>query len=144
MTEQHKKIADALTRAQHAAQTGDLKAAAHWAKIAAKQSPRDPLPCLLLGDMELASACFQSATKHYREALRRKPDLVAGHGNLGVAWLRQGEFQKAEQCFERVLRLHPHDVCALLNLGYAAQSQGRDEIALGYYRQVIAIDPGFL
>lgn len=141
MNEQPKQIANAQAQAQHAAHLGDLKAAAHWAKIAAKQSPRDPLPYLLLGDMALAGACYQEAAKHYREALRRQPDLVAGHGNLGVAWLRQGEFQKASQCFERVLRLQPNDVSALLNLGYAAQSQGLTDAALAYYRQVMTVAP---
>ena len=141
MTGQHKQITPAMAEAHRAAQAGDLEAAARWANEAAKQSPRDPLPHLLLGDIELACAHFQAAAKHYREALRRKPDLVAGHGNLGVAWLRQGEFQKAAQCFERVLRLHPNDASALLNLGYAAQAQGQTEAALRHYRQAIAAAP---
>lgn len=138
---QQKQISAALIQAHRAAEAGNLEAARSLAKEAAKQSPSDPMPHLLLGDIDLACARFQAAAKCYREALRRQPALVAGHGNLGVAWLRQGEFQKASLCFERVLRLKPNDVSALLNLGYAAQSQGRTDAALGYYRQAMTVAP---
>ena len=138
---QQKQISATLTQAHRAAEAGNLEAARRLAKAAAKQSPSDPMPHLLLGDIDLACARFQAAAKSYREALRRQPDLVAGHGNLGVAWLRQGEFQKATQCFERVLRLNPNDVSALLNLGYAAQSQGQIQAALNYYQQAMTLAP---
>lgn len=141
MSEQHKQISTTLAQAHHAAQAGDIEAAVRWARLAGKQAPNDPLPKLLLGDIELAFARFPAAAKHYREALRCKPDLVAGHGNLGVALLRQGQFLKATECFKRVLRLHPNDASALLNLGYIAQAQGQAESALRYYQQVIAAAP---
>ncbi len=130
-----------MEQARAAAQAGNVTVALHWAKQAAKATPLDPMPHLLLGDIARACEHFQAAVKHYREALRRKPDLIAGHGNLGVAWLRQGEMRKAEQCFERILRLNPGDATALLNLGNIAQTQGRFDAALRFYRQAIAADP---
>ena len=141
MTVKPNPIASVLIEAHRAAQVGDLESAVRWAKEAAKQAPRDPMPHLLMGDIELACARYQNATKHYREALRRRPDLIAGHGNLGVAWLRLGELDKAEQCLERVLRLNPADISALLNLGYVAQAQGKTDAALRYYQQAIAAAP---
>lgn len=141
MTDNPKQNRPALAEAHRAAQVGDLESAVRWAKEAAKQAPRDPMPHLLMGDIELACARHQNATKHYREALRRKPDLIAGHGNLGVAWLRLGELDKAEQCLERVLRLNPADISALLNLGYVAQAQGKTDAALRCYQQAIAAAP---
>ena len=141
MSEQHKQISDALAQAHHAAQAGNIEAAIRWAKLAGKLAPRDPLPQLLLGDIALANAQYPAAIKHYREALRRKPDLIAAHGNLGVAWLRQGEYQKAAISFERVLRFNPDDAAALLNLGHIAQAQGQAELALRHYQHAITVDP---
>ena len=141
MQEQDTQFLQLMDQARVAAQVGDLAAALHWANQAAKMAPRDPMPSLLQGDIELARDGFRDAAKHYREALRRKPDLVAGHGNLGVVWLRQGNLQKAQQCFERVLCLCPNDATALLNLGNISQAQGLLDTALCRYRQAIAADP---
>jgi len=135
------KISRLMDQAREAAQIGDLTTALYWANQAARLVPHDPDPKLLQGDIELARNCFHDAAKHYREALRRKPDLVAGHGNLGVAWLRQGDLQKAQKCFERVLHLCPKDSTALLNLGNIAQTQCQLDIALDWYLQAIVADP---
>ena len=141
MQEHPTQILHLMDQARTAARVGDLSIALQYAKQAAKMAPRDPMPCLLQGDIALARESLREAAQHYREAIRRKPDLIAGHGNLGVVWLRQGDLRKAQQCFERVLRLHPNEATALLNLGNIAQAQGLLDTALDHYRQAIAADP---
>ena len=43
----------------------------------------------------------------YERALRRRPDFLEVHNNLGNAYRGKGDFEKAVECYQKALSIHP-------------------------------------
>ncbi len=75
------------------------------------------------------------------EGLRRHPDYSSAHVVLGRVLQDLGDASGAESAFQRVVELDPHNLVALRALGDLARRDGRRDVALGYYRELLALDP---
>jgi tetratricopeptide (TPR) repeat protein len=83
------------------------------------------------------------AIKHYREALRIKPNSAEAHNNLGVALEKRGHTDDAIKHYREALRIKPDYEQAHNNLGIALQTKGHIDDAIKHYREAIWIKPDY-
>lgn len=75
------------------------------------------------------------------DGLRRHPDYSSAHVVLGRVLTDEGDTTAAAAAFRRVLELDRHNLVALRALGEIADRNGDPTAALGYYRDLQALDP---
>ncbi len=88
------------------------------------------------GDMD-------EALKHFREAVRLKPDYIEARTNVATALARQGRMDEAVEAFREALRLRPDYYLAHHNLGQALAQQGNHEEAMDHFLQALSIKPNY-
>ena len=93
------------------------------------------------GQSAEASETIEAAVAAGREAIRKKPDVAANHGDLGVALGNQGKLDEAIAEFRAVIRLRPNKSVARMNLGKALHDQGKLDDAIAEYRTAIRLQP---
>jgi len=84
------------------------------------------------------------AAELYGRAVRRRPDFVEAHYNLGNALHALGRDVEAAEAYRHVLRLAPDSPEVQRNLGIALERAGHRDQAIDAYRAVIARRPGWL
>jgi len=75
------------------------------------------------------------------DGLRRHPDYSSAHVVFGRVLMDLGETTGATSAFRRVLDLDRHNLVALRSLGDLSEKTGDRATAIGYYRDLIALDP---
>jgi Tfp pilus assembly protein PilF len=99
-----------------------------------------------LGIVYMAKGELEMAVYHFKEALVIKPDYADARNNLGTAYIALKKWDSAIACFklltEDLLYETPH--FPLTNLGKAYYEKGAYATAAKYYREAIAIEPGFI
>lgn len=88
-----------LTAANRHAETIDLLERLDLSKSV------DPNPHFALADAYFAVFRYEDAIREYLAALRHKPDLIAGHVNLGNVFERMKMHVEARECFKTALAL---------------------------------------
>lgn len=83
----------------------------------------------------------QEAIRAYHEALRRDPEAIPVHVNLGRLEHELGHLDAAERHYLEALRLEPEERTAAFNLAVLAEDRGRVRLAIQRYRQLLAISP---
>jgi tetratricopeptide (TPR) repeat protein len=73
--------------------------------------------------------------------LARHSDYSSAHVVLGRVLIDLGDTRSAAVSFRRVLELDRHNLVALRSLGEIATQHGNTEEALGYYRDLLSLDP---
>jgi tetratricopeptide (TPR) repeat protein len=108
---------------------GDNDLAARHFKQALKESPREPLFLVALGDASPRD--HETAIEHYLKALSVRPDMIAALTGLARAYAMTGRSEMALELFQKILRLEPNHGTARLDLANALASVGRmDEASL--------------
>jgi tetratricopeptide (TPR) repeat protein len=95
-----------------------------------------------LGDALRHNAKPEDAVPRYREALRLKPDSLAGLLGLGRAFEATGDLVPALDAFTRAVSSAPDDASSWLQLGQTYLRLGRETDALPALRQALTLDPG--
>jgi tetratricopeptide (TPR) repeat protein len=108
---------------------------------AARIAPQSPEAPYRLGKNALQQGRYAAAVAHFREALRRQPDLLGALQGLGLAYAAQGQDEQAEAQFRAVLRLAPDFAEAYTHLGKTLARTGRLDEAIAAYRAVIKLEP---
>ncbi len=104
-------------------------------------APRDPRPCLYLGEvLWKLNRGFESIAS-LREAIRRQPSYWEAHYRLADELVQQQRIEDAAMEFQEVLRLNPDYLKARLNLGVALIKLGRGQEALTQFDEVLRLDP---
>jgi len=98
---------------------------------------------LNLGEALAAQGKINAAVRHYYEALRIKPGLVAPHLNLGVALKEEGKLDEAIDHFTTALRLKPDCAEAQYELGDTLNKKGDFAAAVKHYQEAIRIKPDY-
>ena len=63
--------------------------------------------------------------KHYREALRKKPDFEKAHNNLAIALFYKGNIDEAVSHLQEAIRINPDYANARQNLRKILKDQGQ-------------------
>jgi tetratricopeptide (TPR) repeat protein len=95
-----------------------------------------------LGDALRHNAKPEDAVARYREALRLKPDSLAGLLGLGRAFEATSDLALALEAFRRAVNAVPDDASSWLQLGQTYIRLGQESDALSALRQALTIDPG--
>jgi tetratricopeptide (TPR) repeat protein len=76
-------------------------------------------------------------------AIRRYPNVVEIHYNLGNAYVHQGQIELAVKSLNRSLAIDPTLVEAYNKLGCIYYKQGNMDMAAFNWKQALTIQPGF-
>ena len=105
-----------------------------------KAAPDDPMPHLFSGDILAGEGRDTEASRAYRQALRRNPDLAPALMGLGRVSVRidQGVVSPASlDLFRRAAVLAPEDPAPWLYQAMAASQEGRPAEAAPLWREVL-------
>jgi tetratricopeptide (TPR) repeat protein len=98
---------------------------ARFAAAIAKDGPSQPEFYIELADAWMSRGNSQKAVPLYQEAVRRKPDSLAGLLGLGRALEKSGQPAGAAEAFRRATQAAPDDALAWRELGQIYVKQGR-------------------
>jgi cytochrome c-type biogenesis protein CcmH/NrfG len=97
----------ALQFAEALANRGKLDAAIDVLRGTIARHPRDPSPCVTLGDILIQAGRQRDALAFYDMALKRDPNHAAAHFNAGVALTMLGNLDAARTATQTALKLDP-------------------------------------
>lgn len=87
---------------------------------------------------------FESAEKHYRQAIALNPrQFPDAYYNYGVLLMNAGRLPEAAQAFRQALVVKPAYADAHNNLGYLLESEGKLDAAADEYRKALEAKPDF-
>ena len=91
-----------------------------------------------------ASSQWENAMDNCTKAIALNPEGLGSIYTLGMVFVNQDnpDFVTALENFDHVLEMNPIHENALKAAGYAATKMGEREKALGYYNQLLELDPG--
>ena len=77
----------------------------------------------------------------WSDAVKKSPDSVMVHYNLGVEYVSQKQLDRAISEFQTVLRMNPDNADARNNLGLAYAHQGQLDRAIEEFQTVLRLNP---
>jgi Tfp pilus assembly protein PilF len=98
----------------------------------------------IYGNEYKAKGQIDMALKHYKIALKLRPDLADTHYNLGTAYTSKGVIEKAIEHFQTALSLKPYDPLIHNNLGVAFISSGLSDKAIEHFQVASRLNPDLL
>ncbi|HEU5185092.1 MAG TPA: tetratricopeptide repeat protein [Gemmatimonadaceae bacterium] len=87
------------------------------------------------------SGDYDRAIEICRGQIPHQPGYISGHIVLGQSLYDCGRLDEARQTFETALNLDPENLIALRHLGDIARQHGENEVAKGWYRRLLEVDP---
>jgi tetratricopeptide (TPR) repeat protein len=87
------------------------------------------------------SGDYDRAIEICRGQIPQQPGYISGHIVLGQSLYDCGRLEEARQTFETALNLDPENLIALRHLGDIARQHGETEVAIGWYRRLLEVDP---
>jgi tetratricopeptide (TPR) repeat protein len=87
------------------------------------------------------SGDYDRAIEICRGQIPQQPGYISGHIVLGQSLYDCGRLEEARQTFETALNLDPENLIALRHLGDIARQHGETEVAKGWYRRLLEVDP---
>jgi tetratricopeptide (TPR) repeat protein len=87
------------------------------------------------------SGDYDRAIEICRGQIPQQPGYISGHIVLGQSLYDCGRLEEARQTFETALNLDPENLIALRHLGDIARQHGENDVATGWYRRLLEVDP---
>jgi tetratricopeptide (TPR) repeat protein len=87
------------------------------------------------------SGDYDRAIEICRGQIPQQPGYISGHIVLGQSLYDCGRLEEARQTFETALNLDPENLIALRHLGDIARQHGETDVASGWYRRLLEVDP---
>jgi rhomboid protease GluP len=110
-------------------------------QAAARRSPRDERPHVMMGSLYLRQQQFDKAVQEYSEAVRLSPGAPEAQLSLGVAYRLKGDLSKAQQAFESALGKNPTTAEGQRLLADLYADQKLFAEAIQHYNQALQIEP---
>jgi tetratricopeptide (TPR) repeat protein len=101
------EVDHAVQFAEILAARGKLDPAIDVLKSTMARHPRDPQPCVTLGNVLLRAGRQRDALAFYDLALQRNPNFAAAHFNAGIALTMLGKLDGAREAVNNALKLDP-------------------------------------
>ena len=112
-------------------------------KHAIEVTSENRLAELNLGAAFVSEGKLQEAVAHYRDVLRRNPDLAEAHVNLGATMAAMGNLDQAIDHYQPALQIMPDAAEAHNNLGAALMTRGELDRAAAHLAEALRIKPGY-
>jgi len=96
----------------------------------------------VLADRVVRSKYLSTAVTLWGDTVRKSPQKVRPHNNLGNALKSQGKIEEAIVHFNQALQINPAYAKAYNNLGTALAAQGKTEEAIKHFGIALSINPG--
>ncbi len=112
-------------------------------KKPSKAVPVWPKPMSIWEGSIFNGGIWKGAFNLNREAIKIRPRFSVPHGNLGFAYLQQGDIESAVESLEKAMAINPQFVQALATLGSAYFMQGRLEESIAASQKVLQMAPTF-
>jgi rhomboid protease GluP len=110
-------------------------------QAAARRSPRDERPHVLMGALYLREQQYDKAIQEYSEAVRLSPGAPEAQLELGMAYRMKGDLPKAQQAFEAALGKNPTTAEGQRLLADLYADQKLFAEAVQHYKQALQIEP---
>ncbi len=110
-------------------------------EAAARRSPRDERPHIMMGALYLREQQFDRAIQEYNQAVRLSPGAPEPQLALGVAYRMKGDLDRAQQCFEAALGKNPTTAEGQRLLADLYADQKLFPEAVQHYKQALQIEP---
>ena len=114
---------------------------ARFAAAIAKYRPKQPEFYIELADAWLSHGKSHEAVPLYEDAVRRKPDSLAGWLGLGRALEASGQRTQAADAFRRATRVSPADAVSWRELGQIFVKQAKKAEAASALEKSLHLDP---
>ena len=89
------------------------------------------------------NAIWSNAVTLWSDVVKKSPQKVRPHNNLGNALKHEGKVEEAIAHFNKALQINPGYAKAHNNLGTALASQGKTEEAIKHFGIALYINPGY-
>lgn len=133
---------DLLTnQAINLAMLGDQEKALDLLQRAGDNCAGDYASNLKIADTYRRVGANPKAIKHYRMALRDKPDNAELHAKIGECYRRENVKFKAMEALEKAIELNPSNVRARVNLGRVLVSLENPTAAMEHFDAALAVSP---
>jgi tetratricopeptide (TPR) repeat protein len=97
-----------------------------------------------LGNLHFQQEAFDAAAPRYRAAIKKFPDFMRAHKNLGMAEFRNDQIDGAIRSLARALELGGEDGGVYGVLGHSYLKTERHASAESAYRKALLFDPDYL
>jgi tetratricopeptide (TPR) repeat protein len=87
---------------------------------------------------------WSDEVKLWEDVVRKSPDKVRGHLNLGVAYGGKDQYDLAMREYVSVLKLQHDNSDAHFNIGTIYEKKGRIDEAIEEYKVALMLDPGYV
>ena len=114
-----------------------------WACAGQAPLPSRALELNRAGAEALSQGDLETADARLSVALEYSPHFVEALVNLGLVEVQRGNFTRARTLLTRARRLNPDVAQVHHGLGVLAERERRPDLASTYYRDALAVDPGF-
>jgi tetratricopeptide (TPR) repeat protein len=106
-----------------------------------KLAQDDPFQWYLVGVKATEANDLALALSAFQEAVRLKPDYVAGWVALGFTYDLRRQFREAIEAYEKAMSLKQDDADTWMGLGLVYSRLGRGAETLRYYREAVRLKP---
>jgi protein O-mannosyl-transferase len=89
------------------------------------------------------NSVWQNNINLWSDTVRKSPDSLGAHNDLGTAYVSQGQLDRAIAEYQKALRLNPDYVDAHYNLGFAYALQGQLDRAITEYQATLRLRPNY-
>lgn len=87
---------------------------------------------------KLENVDLNQASREFKFATEKCPDISTFHNNLGQAYLKMGQYGLALKPLTDAIKINQDDIAALNGLAYLWYNKAKHEVALGYSEKAIA------
>jgi len=94
-----------------------------------------------LGNLKAEAGDIDAAIQHYKAAIKKEPNFLRAHKNLGLFLCQKGKFADAIPSLTKAVNLGAVDSVTYGLLGLCYLNTGRVLSAEGAYRQAVVFDP---
>ncbi len=96
---------------------------------------------MVLGNLYFQEGNVSAARQAYREAIRKFPNFLRAHQNLGILEVQNGNFETAIPLLSKTIEMGIADGDTYGLLAYSFLNQGQYGSAESAYRQALLLDP---
>ena len=98
----------------------------------------------IIGAAMTAVGHYETAIKHFMQAIKISPSYPDSYNNLGNLFLQNNDHKSAQKVFNTSIKLNPNYPIAYCNLGKSYLACNQPKMAIINFQNAIKLQPGYL